>query len=134
MQLRQGHPVRRFNWTMSATPRLDTSPENFHKWGHERALITPENVGERLHLRVELQALWRLPRSNAVVFSIRCYLASMNDIVSVPKWRRRLHRVLRDIHPALAEYKGLTRYRQTAVDFLSKYDDGSETSPGIWPD
>ncbi|MBK9077763.1 MAG: DUF3445 domain-containing protein [Hyphomicrobium sp.] len=134
MQLRQGHPVRRFNWTMSSTPRLDTSPENYHKWGYERALITPENVSERLHLRVELQALWRLPRSNAVVFSIRCYLASMNDIVSVPKWGRRLHRVLRDVHPALAEYKGLTRYRQTAVDFLSKYDDGQETSPGIWPD
>lgn len=134
MQLRQGHPVRRFNWTMSATPRLDTSPENYHKWGHERALITAENVGERLHLRVELQALWRLPRSNAVVFSIRCYLASMNDIISVPKWGRRMHRVLRDIHPALAEYKGLTRYRETAIDFLSKYDDGKETSPGIWPD
>ncbi len=36
--------------------------------------MTPENVGDKVHLRVELQALWRLPRSNAIVFSIRGYL------------------------------------------------------------
>ena len=26
--------------------------------------VTPENVGDKVHLRVELQSLWRLPRSN----------------------------------------------------------------------
>lgn len=134
LQLRQGHPVRRFNWTMTVNPRLDTSPENYHKWGRDRTTVTPENIGGKLHLRVELQALWRLPRSNAIVFSIRCYLASLEELVTVPKWGRRLHRVLRDLHPALAEYKGLPRYRDTAVTWLSAYDDGAPTSLGIWPD
>ena len=134
LQLRQGHPVRRFNWTMTVNPRLDTSPENYHKWGRDRATVTPENVGEKLYLRVEQQALWRLPRSNAIVFSIRCYLANLDDIVTVPKWGRRLHRVLRDLHPALAEYKGLARYRETAVEWLARHDDGAATSLGIWPD
>jgi hypothetical protein len=134
LNLQLGRPVRRLNWTMTVNPRLDTSPENYPKWGPDRTTLTPENIGEKLHLRVELQGLWRLPRSNAIVFSIRCYLASLNDIVSVPKWGRRLPRVLHTLPTELADYKGLTRFREMAVAWLSKHDDGAATSPGIGPD
>ena len=48
-----------------------------------------------MHLRVELQSLWRLPRSNAILFVIRCYLISLDELVTVPKWARRLPRVLK---------------------------------------
>ena len=91
--IQQGKPARRLNWTMTINPRLDTSPENYHKWGPDRATVTPENVGEKVHLRVELQSFWRLPRSNALVFPIRCYLIKMDELVTSTKWARRLHRV-----------------------------------------
>jgi hypothetical protein len=42
--------------------------------------------------------------------------------------------VLRSLPPELVDYKGLTRYRQTTIDWLSKFDDGAPTSPGIFPD
>lgn len=119
---------------MTVNPRLDTSPENYPLWGPDRTTITPENVGSLLHLRVELQSLYRLPRSNAILFGIRAYLASIDELARVPKWGRRLHRVLRDLDPDIAAYKGLIRYRQAAVDFLSTFDDGTQTSPGIAPD
>lgn len=134
LNLQQGRPVRRLNWTMTINPRLDTSPENYHKWGIDRTTVTPENVGDKVHLRVELQALWRLPRSNAIVFSIRCYLIKMDELVTIPKWARRFHRVLRDLPDQIADYKGTTRYRQTVVDWLAKHDDGAPTSPGFYPD
>ena len=134
MRLQYGKPVRRLNWTMTVNPRLDTSPENYPIWGPDRTTITPENVGEKLHLRVELQTLFRLPRSNAILFGIRAYLASIAELARAPKWGRRLHRVLRDLHPDLAAYKGLVRYRETAVDYLSAFDDGAQTSAGIGPD
>jgi len=134
LNLQQGKPVRRLNWTMTINPRLDTSPENYPKWGPDRATVTPQNVGEKAHLRVELQSLWRLPRSNAILFVIRCYLISMGELVTVPKWARRLPRVLRTLPAEIADYKGLTRYRQTTVDWLSKYDDGAATSAGFFPD
>ena len=35
---------------------------------------------------------------------------------------------------SLADYKGLTRYRQMTIDWLNKYDDGAPTSPGGGPD
>ncbi|MEG9500278.1 MAG: DUF3445 domain-containing protein [Methylorubrum extorquens] len=134
LNLQQSRPVRRLNWTMTINPRLDTSPENYDKWGRDRTTVTPENVGDKVHLRVELQAMWRLPRSNAIVFSIRAYMISMNELVTVPKWARRFHRVLRDVRGELAEYKGLSRYRDTTVAWLSRYDDGAPTSPGFAPD
>ena len=134
LNLQIGRPIRRLNWTMTINPRLDTSPENFHRWGIDRTTVTPENVGDKVHLRVELQALWRLPRSNAIVFSIRCYLIKMRELVTVPKWGRRLHRVLRDLPDDLADYKGMTHYRATTLDYLSRHDDGAPTSPGFFPD
>ena len=125
LNLQQGRPVRRLNWTMTINPRLDTSPENYHKWGIDRASVTPENVGQKVHLRVELQSFFRLPRSNAIVFPIRCYLASLEDLVTVPGRGQRLHRVLKSLPDELAEYKGLSMFRDTAVSWLAQYDEAA---------
>jgi hypothetical protein len=134
MMIRLGQPVRRLNWTMTVNPRLDTSPETYPDWGPDRASLTPENIAPKLHLRVELQTLWRLPRSNALLFPIRCYLASLDDLVRVPKWGKRLSRVLASLPPQLAEYKGLTRFLPTALDYLAPFDDGEALSAGTAAD
>ena len=134
LKLQQGAPVRRFNWTMTVNPLLDTAPETYPKWGPTKTSVTADNIGEKMHLRVELQALFRLPRSNAIAFSIRCYLANFNELVTVPKWARRLHRVVRDLDPELATYKGFLRNRDAMAAWLAHYDDGAATSPGWWPE
>jgi len=134
MRIRYGEPARRLNWTMTVNPRLDTSPENYPLWGPDRAGLNAENIGSRLFLRVELQSLFRLPRSNALLFGIRTYLASLDDLTRVPKWGRRLHRVMRDLHPDIAGYKGLTRFHDLLIAHLAQFDDGAPTSPGIAPD
>lgn len=134
LALQHGAPVRRFNWTMTVDPLLDTSPENYPKWGPDKNTMTPETIGARQHLRVELQTLFRLPRSNAIAFPIRCYLISFEDLVTQPKWARRLHRVIKTVPDELATYKGFIRNREMMVDFLAKYDDGAPTSPGWWAD
>lgn len=134
LKLQVGRPVRRLNWTLTVNPRFDTSAENYPVWGPDRTTITPDNIGNSLFLRVELQSLYRLPRSNAILFNIRTYFASFGDLCRVPKWGRRLHRVFRDLPPELAAYKGLVRFLPTAVTYLAAFDDGSPTSPGIAPD
>jgi hypothetical protein len=134
LRLQLGHPVRRLNWTMTVHPRLDTSPELYPVWGPDRASLNAGNVGRTLNLRVELQTLFRLPRSNAILFGIRAYLISLEELSRVTKWRKRLHRVLRDLDPVLVEYKGLARYRSLAVDWLAPGDDGAPLSRGVGPD
>ena len=115
-------PVRRLNWTLTINPRMDTSPETFHEWGHDRSTVTAENAGALVHLRVELQFMARLPRSNGLMFSIRTYLISLNELVTNPVWAKRLHRVLRDLPAPIADYKGMTRYRQPLLEWLSQFD------------
>lgn len=122
LNIQVGQPVRRLNWTMTINPRLDTSAETFHEWGHERALVTAENVAQLAHLRVELQFMARLPRSNALLFGIRTYLISLEELASHPAWACRLHRVLKDLPEVIAEYKGLTLYRQEVLGWLSQFD------------
>lgn len=134
LNLQQGSPVRRLNWTMTVNPRLDTSPENYHKWGPMTTGLTIDNIGQKQYLRVELQTLFRLPRSNAIAFPIRCYLCSFDDLMTVPKWGRRLHRVIRDVPDELATYKGFIDNKPLMLEYLSKHDDGAPTSDGIFPD
>lgn len=133
LNLQVGQPVRRLNWTMTIHPRLDTSPEQYPHWGQDRSTVTLDNAGDVVHLRVELQALWRLPRSNGIVFSIRCYLISLREIATIPSWGRRLHRVLKSLHPTLVEYKNLRRYRDAVCQWLAKYDDGAATTVVTMP-
>lgn len=122
LNIQVDHPVRRLNWTLTVNPRMDTSSETYHEWGHERALVNAENVASMVHLRVELQFMPRLPRSNALLFGIRTYLISLEELATNPAWACRLHRVLRDLPDAIADYKGMTLYRQFVVDWLSQYD------------
>jgi hypothetical protein len=134
LRLQYGKPVRRLNWTLTVNPRLDTSPENYPLWGPDKATITPQNIGEKMCLRVELQTLTRLPRSNAILFGIRGYLIRLEELVRVKKYAKRMHRVLRDLHPDIIEYKGMPRYRQMIIDYLSPFDDGEILSSGTQPD
>jgi hypothetical protein len=134
LNLQLANPVRRLNWTMTVNPRLDTSPENYPYWGGDRNKVNADNVSELIHLRVELQSLFRLPRSNAIVFSIRCYLMSLKDIATYPRWAKRLHRVQKTMHPDLIEYKGMTKFHPLVVDWLSKFDDGEDLAIGTQPE
>ena len=78
--------------------------------------------------------MFRLPRSNAILFSIRCYLASLDDLATYPRWGKRLHRVLQSLPQPLVEYKGLTRYRDTVLRWLSRFEDGQPLAAGTQPD
>lgn len=134
LSLQQGNPVRRLNWTMTINPRLDTSPEHYPQWGPDRLKVTAENAGQKAHLRVELQTLFRLPRSNAIMFSIRCYLLSLEEMTTFPRWIKRFHRVIRDLHPDLLEYKGIKVYHEPLLAWLAPQDDGEVLAPGTRPE
>ncbi len=130
MRLQPGADYRRLNWTLSATPRLDVSTETYDEWGRTRRLAVerPDEAGERLHLRVEVQHFVRLAPSNAVLFPIRTYLLPFADLAQVPSWTRRLAAVLSELPPDMADYKGFARYRDVAVDWLRAHERAPGTS------
>jgi len=134
LRLQPGRPARRLNWSLTVNPRLDTAPETYPFWRPAKAKVTPENIGHVMCLRVELQTLTRLAPSQAILFGIRTYLIRFEELARVPKWGKRLHRVLRDLHPEITQYKGMLRYRQTILDYLAPLDDGAALTPGTAPD
>src|SRR5262249_40922311 len=73
LQLEAGNPWWRKNWSLMAGNRLDTSLETFDVWGKDRKKVTLENAGEFVHLRVEVQKLFRLPRSEGILFTIHTH-------------------------------------------------------------
>jgi hypothetical protein len=87
-------------------------------------------MGNKMHLRVEFQSLYRLPRSNATAFDIRSFLCSIEQVGTVPKWARRPYRVIRALLVELATYLGFIRNRGAMVEWLSRYDGGAPTGPG----
>jgi dimethylamine monooxygenase subunit A len=119
MRLQPGENYRRTNWTMTVDRRLDTSTETYPEWASDRSTVSADPaLPERLHLRVEVQHLIRLPHSGAVLFLVRTHLLPLTDIAQVPAWRERLGRVLAELPEDMAEYKGINRYRRAASDWL----------------
>ena len=123
MNLEIDQPWQRFNWTFTIGPRLDTAPEIYHLWGRDKPGVTAENAGEKVHLRVEVQVLARLPRSHGVLFSIRTYLIRLDELATHPAWAKRLRRVLASLPPEIVEYKGLANTRESVIAWLSPYED-----------
>ncbi|MEY9776380.1 DUF3445 domain-containing protein [Arthrobacter sp. MW3 TE3886] len=119
LRLQPGEKYRRTNWTMTVDRRLDTSTETYPEWAQDRATVAEDPaLPDRLHLRVEVQHLIRLPHSGAVLFLVRTHLLSLSDIAEVPAWRERLGRVLAELPEDMAEYKGISRYREAASAWL----------------
>ena len=121
LRLEPQRPYRRTNWTMSVGRRLDQSTEAYPDWGPDRlaVLADPQRLPDRLQLRVEVQHLIRLPASGAVLFLIRTSMLSLRELATVPEWTQRFHEVLTELPDDMVDYKGLTRFRDAAADWLA---------------
>ncbi|MBY6038169.1 DUF3445 domain-containing protein [Fictibacillus nanhaiensis] len=119
MRLEAGNPWERKNWSLMAGDRLDTSLETFDKWGKLRKQVTRENAGELVHLRVEVQKLFRLPRTNSILFTIHTHLLSLEKLASNHEWLKQFYDILSELPAHILEYKGISLYRDEVLNFLN---------------
>jgi dimethylamine monooxygenase subunit A len=120
MRLAPGAEYRRVNWTLCVDRRLDLSTEVRDEWAPVRAGIGAAplaELGRRVHLRVELQHLIRLGASDAILFLIRTYMLSLEELAEVPAWRERVGRVLSELPEDIAAYKGLAGFRHRVAEW-----------------
>ncbi|GAA2806748.1 DUF3445 domain-containing protein [Mycolicibacterium pallens] len=124
MRLQPGDIYRRTNWSMTVGRRLDVSTEAAPEWLPDRAhldAVDDDTFGRLIHLRVEVQHVIRLPESGAICFLIRSYMLPLADIATVDEWRTRTAAVLAELPDDMAEYKGLSGFRDRAVAWLHKH-------------
>jgi hypothetical protein len=121
MRLQPNQIYRRTNWSMTIGRTLDVSVETLANRAHARAAldsIDDETFGRVLHLRVEVQHLIRLAESGAICFLIRTYMLPLADVATVDAWRDRMASVLAELPDDIAEYKGISGYRDRVVAWL----------------
>ncbi len=108
-------PVWRANWSVVECPAL------FHPQAREPlADLTAEDAGQRLWLRIERQTLRRLPRTRAVVFTIRTLVRRLDGIVAEPGIAATLAQRLRELEPGMAAYKGMPALGQPLLSYLDR--------------
>jgi len=116
-RLKPGRPVRRVNWSIKATSRLNHLP----RFAYEERLayqhFTVENIGERCFLRLERQTLSRLPETDAILFTIHTYQTPMMAVAEHADYAHRIGRVVRTMPEELLLYKGMLPF----VDLLLAY-------------
>ncbi|WP_406689743.1 DUF3445 domain-containing protein [Saccharopolyspora sp. ID03-671] len=116
--LQPGDCYRRLNWSSTVGHRLDASLETYDEWGAERGSVG--DLGEALHLRVEVQHLIRLPLTGSILFLIRTYLLPMRELVLVPAWREQFATVLAELPDEMADYKGYGEIRPELLAWLRR--------------
>lgn len=128
LHLEAGNPWWRKNWSLMAGNRIDTSLETFDVWGKGRKDVTKDNAGEFVHLRVEVQKLFRLPRSGGILFTIHTHLLSLEKLVSKPEWAEQFYQILRELPPHIVDYKGLSLFKDAVIDYLKEQVKGRGVS------
>jgi len=105
----------RSNWGLSRSPELNQHPDR-------NLPRLDANVGaDEVWLRIENQALVRLPASNAVLFGIRIAVHPLPEVTKDPEVRRRLYRALETMPEPMARYKNLAAARPRLLELLA-YD------------
>jgi dimethylamine monooxygenase subunit A len=120
MRIEAGAPWGRKNWSLMAGNRLDTSLETFSEWGQARKQVTKENAGELVHLRVEVQKLFRLPKSNGILFTIHSHMLPLKTFIQHPPWHKQFYGILNELPDFIADYKGISLYRAQVLEYLEE--------------
>ncbi|KAJ9618828.1 hypothetical protein H2204_012904 [Knufia peltigerae] len=114
-RLRVESPVMRFNYA------IDNSPELFHINSHHN--LNPDDLDpvelDQLFLRVERQVLQRLPKTRAIVFSIRTYVTPITEVTKDGDVAMALRTSVDSYGPELARYKNKPLWQ----DVLGKHLD-----------
>lgn len=126
-KLRVERPVWRVNWSLPDDPAL------FQPTGHGRVRlnrkITPENVAEKIWLRVERQTLRRLPVSQDILFTIHVHQSPLGEFSGHPDRTAQLAANLRAMPEPMRQYKSLPPVLDAVLTWLDKVSEKQE-APG----
>jgi dimethylamine monooxygenase subunit A len=118
-----GKPLWRLNWSLKTSPQLDMTtrrvPQLRAKMNALLPNLTATNAGEHVWVRIERQTLTRLPRSGAILFTVRTYQNRIVDeCLTRPGAAARLLAVLETTPPAMLAYKGITPFLEATLGWL----------------
>lgn len=102
--------VQRNNFFLQVTDTL------FQQEPFAAELQEPPKV-EDIRIRHERQTLRRLPKSRAILFTVRTYLLPLGELAEEPESIRNLLGAIQEMHPDMARYKGRQVWGQVVEDW-----------------
>ncbi|KAL1988792.1 hypothetical protein VTN96DRAFT_7676 [Rasamsonia emersonii] len=121
-RLRPEEPVLRNNYFIQVDDNLAWS----HSIGPEDSPDVSWNTAEKNraiehhYFRSERQSLRRLPRSGAIVFTIRTYFEPITAIAEEPYVPGRLASAIRSWGEDVSRYKGREKYEEVLLEYLDR--------------
>lgn len=130
-RLKAGRPVWRRNWSVVVSAQLNLASRYSAEMAARKAAISAKNAGERCFYRTERQTLSLLPRSGAVLFTIRTHAAPLAALAADPAWAARFLGVLRTTPAPMIAYKGIAPYLDALTAYLEAQAARLTGDPGV---
>ena len=112
-------PFVRFVWSITTDPRLEQHPEDAKLEPDDPVYDDPDALALQTFFRVERQTTFPMPDLDRALFTIRVYVQPLTDAVRDPFRRMLLAAAMREMSPALSDYKGYSRLREPILNWLS---------------
>ncbi len=113
-KLSPGDMLLRHNWGLSRSSELNQHPKRILPRLDAAVSLT------EVWLRVERQALLRLPQSRGILFGIRIEMHSLAELLPDRLAVNRLARLLKTMPVEVAAYKGLASARERLIGLLER--------------
>ncbi|TDR94517.1 heme-dependent oxidative N-demethylase family protein [Enterovirga rhinocerotis] len=123
-RLAPGHIVARLNWLVHDNADLFQRGRTA-----DAPAVTADNAGDVLRLRTERQVLQRLPRTGAVIFSIRTRLHRLRDAVPSPAKATELATALSAMPRELQAYRHMGPFLAPLLGWLDAMAGPPEAPP-----
>ena len=130
-------PVWRANWAVfnDLAGPLDLFTPDGHTDRNDVNQVTsfsPDHTGTELTFRAEYQTLYKLPRSQAIVFSIRTYQRYLSDFRHLPTSDvDGLVKAIQTLDPDFYVYKGAEFWQEAALKYLKMIKTERDKTPVI---
>jgi hypothetical protein len=111
-------PFVRYVWSLTTDPRLEQHPEDAKIEPDDAVSDDPDVLASQVFFRVERQTTFPMPDLDRALFTIRVYMQPLTDAVREPSRRARLAAAMREMSPALSDYKGYSSLRAPLLAWL----------------
>ncbi|CAM1512000.1 Fc.00g095130.m01.CDS01 [Cosmosporella sp. VM-42] len=119
-RLEVGKGVKRVNWSVQTHTDLFNCKGN-HITGDDKIEVDEPIVIEKTFLRIELQTLTRLPKTNAILFSFKTYLYPVRDLKEEglgPDFADAIEGLQKGNAPGMWTYKSAVRWGRSVCEYL----------------
>lgn len=116
--------VWRCSWNFKTSGQKDLSSQYTPKYNEDlknlAPQLTPENIGDKIFIRIERQTVSRLSKSNCILFGIHLYQNTLDDEQMTSDQARRMLNVLKTTPREMLDYKAITPFEGALLGYLEK--------------